>query len=137
MILIVTAAVSAATTTTSSSTSSSSGSTSTTLTAEQALAQVYVSSVTVDPESFYPYEDGTITVQLTNSGSESVALGKADLLDNTIIPKNSESYNKMVYLGPGNTMTYTFQVTARPPAGTYFPLNIGHQKEVLTNQISS
>lgn len=113
------AAVAAAATTTTSSVSVGS---STTLSPEQALSSVYVSSVTLDPQVFYPYEDGTITVQLSNSGSQSVALSSADLLDKNILVKNKNPYNTMIYLGPGNTMTYTFLVTAKPPEGTYFPV---------------
>ncbi|WP_321507382.1 hypothetical protein [uncultured Methanoregula sp.] len=124
MVCAVTAATPSTSTTSSasSSSSSSSTSTSTTLSAENALAQVYVSSVTVFPESFYPYEDGTITVQITNSGSQSVAFSQANLLDDHFIVKNPDAYRGMIYLGPGNTMTYTFLVTAEPPEGTYFPL---------------
>ena len=28
----------------------------------------------------------------------------------------------MIYLGPGNSMTYTLFVVANPPDGNYFPL---------------
>ncbi|MFA4859624.1 hypothetical protein [Methanoregula sp.] len=124
MVCAATAATTSASTTSSASSGSSSGSTgtSTTLSAENALAQVYVSSVTVDPQSFYPYEDGTITVQITNSGSQAVAFSQATILDDNIILKNPDANKGMIYLGPGNTMTYSFLVTARPPEGTYFPL---------------
>ena len=123
-LLFIVCAATAATpsTTTTSSASSGSTSTSTTLSAENALAQVYVSSVTVEPESFYPYEDGTITVKITNSGSQAVAFSQASLLDDNIIAKNPDANRAMIYLGPGNTMTYTFLVTAKPPEGTYFPV---------------
>jgi archaellum component FlaF (FlaF/FlaG flagellin family) len=92
-------------------------------TSEQALSEVYVSSVTVDPQEFYPYEHGTITVQVTNSGSTSVAFENADILDNNIYIEDEahNPYQSMTYLGSGNTMTYTFQVVAKPPEGTYFP----------------
>ena len=76
LIFCLVAAASAATTTssTSSSTSSSSGtSTTTTLSPQDLLSQIYVSSVTLDPPVFYPFEEGTIVVQLTNSGSQAVA----------------------------------------------------------------
>lgn len=117
-----TSSVSASTTSSSSSTSSAGSST--TLTGEQALSQVYVSSVTVDPQEFYPYEQGTITVQVTNSGSQSVAFENADILDNNVYIEDEEHnpYRGMIYLGPGNTMTYTFLVVAKPPEGTYFPM---------------
>ena len=99
-------------------------SSSTTLSAEDAMAQCYVSSVTVDPQEFYPYEHGTITVQVTNSGSQSVAFEDADILNNNIYIEDEahNPYQAMSYLGPGNTMTYIFQVVAKPPEGTYFPL---------------
>ena len=92
---------------------------------EQALSQVFVSSVTVDPQEFYPYEHGTITVQLTNTGSQDVAFDHADILDsqNIYIPDETlNPYQVMTYLGPGNTMTYTFQVVAKPPEGIYYPV---------------
>jgi hypothetical protein len=106
----------------SSSSSSSSTSTSTTLSPESALAQVYVSSITVDPESFYPYETGTITVQITNAGSQSVAFSQATILSENFNLENPDANKGMIYLGPGNTMTYTFVVTATSTEGTFFPL---------------
>ncbi|MEN6444152.1 MAG: hypothetical protein ABFC71_10440 [Methanoregula sp.] len=123
LIFLMAAGVDAATgSSTSSSTSTSTVSSSTTLSADQAISSVYISSVTLDPQTFYPYERGTITVQLTNSGTQSVALTSADIIDNHIIVDDSNPYNTMLYLGPGNTMSYTFVVTAKPPDGTYFPL---------------
>jgi hypothetical protein len=113
-----------ATTTSSASSGSSSASSSTTISAEQALSQVYVSSVTVDPQEFYPYEHGTITVQVTNSGSTSVAFERADILNNNIYMEDEahNPYQSMIYLGPGVTTTYTFDVVAKPPEGTYYPV---------------
>nr|WP_320160288.1 hypothetical protein [uncultured Methanoregula sp.] len=124
LVCTVTAAGTSVSTTSSasSSSSSSSTSTSTTLSPENALAQVYVSSVTVDPESFYPYETGTITVQITNAGSQSVAFSQATILSEDFNLENPDSYRGMIYLGPGNTMTYTFIVKAASSEGTYFPL---------------
>jgi hypothetical protein len=91
---------------------------------EQALSQVYVSSVTVDPQEFYPYEQGIITVQLTNTGTQDVPFEHADILNsqNIYIPDETlNPYQVMTYLGPGNTMTYTLQVVAKPPEGIYYP----------------
>ncbi|MGD0534437.1 MAG: hypothetical protein ABR999_03210 [Methanoregula sp.] len=130
MICLMVAAASAATPqvtqtiSTNSGSGSSSVSASTTLSAEQALSQVYVSSVTVDPQEFYPYEQGTITVQVTNSGTQSVAFEDADILNSNIYIEDEthNPYQSMAYLGPGTTMTYTFQVVAKPPEGTYFPV---------------
>lgn len=113
-----------ATTTSSANSGTSTASSSTTISAEQALSQVYVSSVTVDPQEFYPYEHGTITVQVTNSGSTSVAFERADILNNNIYIEDEthNPYQSMIYLGPGVTTTYTFDVVAKPPEGTYYPV---------------
>ena len=83
-----------------------------------------MTSVTLDPQVFYPGEKGTITVQVTNSGTVSVALRSADILDSNIVveDENNNPYNTMIYLGPGNSMTYAFVVTATSKPGTYFPL---------------
>jgi archaellum component FlaF (FlaF/FlaG flagellin family) len=113
-----------ATTTSSANSGTSTASSSTTPSAEQALSQVYVSSVTVDPQEFYPYEHGTITVQVTNSGSTSVAFEHADILNSNIYieDETQNPYQSMTYLGPGVTTTYTFDVVAKPPEGMYYPV---------------
>jgi archaellum component FlaF (FlaF/FlaG flagellin family) len=120
MLFLMVAAASAA----SNSTQTNSASGSTTLSADDAVSQVYVSSVTVNPQEFYPYEEGTITVQVTNSGSQAVAFEDADILDSNVYIEDEahNPYRAMTYLGPGNTMTYTFKVVAKPPEGMYFPL---------------
>jgi hypothetical protein len=126
LIFCLVASASAATTTSSSTSSTSgsstSGSSTTTLSPQDAVAQISVTSVTLDPPVFYPFEKGTIAVQLTNSGSQAVAFSQADLIDSNIHLLNREAYNTMIYLGPGNTMTYTFLVSANPPDGNYFPM---------------
>ena len=130
MLFLMVAAVSASSSSTtstsgsSSSTSTSSVSASTTVSAEEALSEVYVSSVTVDPQVFYPGDQGTITVQLTNTGTQDVAFEHADILNsqNIYIPdERSNPYQVMTYLGPGNTMTYTFDVVAKGPDEIYYP----------------
>jgi hypothetical protein len=126
--LMVSAASAAGTSTTSGTSSSSTGtssvSASTTVSAEEALSEVYVSSVTVDPQVFYPGDQGTITVQLTNTGTQDVAFEHADLLNsqNIYIPDETDNpYQVTTYLGPGNTMTYTLNVVAKGPDGLYYP----------------
>ena len=83
---------------------------------------MYVSSVKIDPEVFYPYEQGTITVTLTNTGTSSVGLSNPDILSEKIHIMNKDSWNTMSFIGPGSTMAYSFLVKADPPDGTYFPL---------------
>jgi hypothetical protein len=101
-------------------TTSTSDGTSTTV--QDAVALVYVTNVTMDPPVFYPGEQGTIYVTLKNSGTSSVGLENANILDNKVNIINSNSWNTVSYIGAGSTLTYSFQVTIDPPDGTYFPL---------------
>jgi hypothetical protein len=87
-----------------------------------AIYQVHVTSVTLDPQVFFPYETGTITVQLGNSGNQTVSLSHPSILDAHLKELNDNSYTTVVHLGPGNTMTYSFLVSADTLDGTYFPL---------------
>jgi archaellum component FlaF (FlaF/FlaG flagellin family) len=114
LLLLLAATVSAATLTATSD--------STSTTAQDAASQVYVSSVKIDPEVFYPYEQGTITITLTNSGTSSVGLSNPDILSDKVHIMNKDSWNTMSFIGPGSTLTYSFLVKADPPDGTYFPL---------------
>jgi hypothetical protein len=120
VLLLLAATASAATLTTTSDSTSN--------TAQDAASLVYVSSVKIDPEVFYPYEQGTITVTLTNSGTSSVGLSNPDILSEKIHIMNKDSWNTMSFIGPGSTITYSFLVKADPPDGTYFPLfSVGAQ----------
>ena len=110
------------TSSTSSTSSTTSGTSSSSTTSTDASSLVYVSNVTMDPAEFFPYEEGTIIVTLTNSGTTAVGLSDPEILSDKINVVNRDSWNTMTYIGPGATMTYSFQVTAEPPDGTYFPL---------------
>jgi hypothetical protein len=76
----------------------------------------------MDPQVFFPSEQGMIYVMLKNSGTTSVALRDAAILDNKVNLVNGNAWNSVTYIGPGSTVTYSFQVTIDPPDGTYFPL---------------
>jgi len=114
LLLLLAVTVSAATLTATSD--------STSTTAQDAASLVYVSSVKIDPEVFYPYEQGTITITLTNSGTSSVGLSNPDILSDKVHIMNKDSWNTMSFIGPGSSLTYSFLVKADPPDGTYFPL---------------
>ncbi len=111
LVLMISAAHAA---TTDSSSTSTAG--------QDAASLVYVSSVKIDPAVFYPYEVGTVTITLMNSGTQSVGLSDPDILDNKIHIVNKNTWNTVSYIGSGSTITYTFQIKADPPDGTYFPL---------------
>ena len=113
LLLVAATASAAALTTTSDSTSN---------TAQDAASLVYVSSVKIDPEVFYPYEQGTITVTLMNAGTSSVGLSNPDILSGKVHIMNKDSWNTMSFIGPGSTITYSFLVKVDPPDGTYFPM---------------
>ena len=120
LLLLLAATASAATSTTMSD--------STSTTAQDAASLVYVSSVKIDPEVFYPYEQGTIAVTLMNSGTSSVGLSNPDILSEKIHVINKDTWNTMSYIGSGSTITYSFLVKVDPPDGTYFPLfSVGAQ----------
>jgi len=119
LLLLAAAATAATTTTTSDSTSTS---------AQDAASLVYVSSVKIDPDEFYPYEQGTVTVTLTNSGTSSVGLSDPDIIHQKIHILNKDSWSTTSFIGSGSTITYSFLVTVDPPDGTYFPLfSVGTQ----------
>jgi len=85
---------------------------------------VCVSAVTVSPEVFYPYEQGTVAVTLTNNGNCSVGVTHPTLLSATgdLTVVNEDTWQTLSYLGSGNTITYTFQVTPEGTADRYYPL---------------
>lgn len=114
LLLLLAATVSAAT---SASTSDSASSAST-----DAAGLVTVSSVTMDPYVFYPFEEGTITVTLTNSGTSSVGLSDPDILSENVHVMNKNSWSTTSFIGPGSNLSYSFLVKVDPPDGTYFPL---------------
>lgn len=89
-----------------------------------AVNSVYVSSVTMDPEVFYPDETGTITVELKNSGTMTVTLGSPIIYDPNVEVYNSDSYSSKSRIGGGDTVDYTFKVSVNSSSGknTVFPI---------------
>jgi hypothetical protein len=89
---------------------------------QDAAALVYISGYDLNPQVFYPYESGTITVHVTNGANASVAISQPDLIDPNLKVLNHNAFSTMTNLGPGATVDYTFLVSMDPPDGTYFPL---------------
>jgi hypothetical protein len=85
---------------------------------------VYVSSVTMDPTVFYPYEKGIVSVTLTNDGNSSVGVSHPNLLatNDDISIVNQDKWQTLSYIGSGNSITYTFEVTINGNDGKYFGL---------------
>jgi len=85
---------------------------------------VYVSSVTMNPEVFYPYEQGTVSITLTNNGNTSVGVSHPNLLatSNKIRIVNQDTWQTLTYIGSGTSITYTFVVTVDGMDDQYFAL---------------
>jgi hypothetical protein len=85
---------------------------------------VYVSAVTTEPEVFYPYETGTVSITLKNDGNSSVGVSHANLLasSNDISIIKEDKWQTLTYIGSGNSITYTFQLTVNGMDGKYFAL---------------
>jgi hypothetical protein len=90
--------------------------------AQDAAALVYISGYDLNPQVFFPYESGTITVHVTNAANASVAISQPDLIDPNIHVLNHAAFSTMTNIGPGATVDYSFLVTVDPPDGTYFPI---------------
>ena len=88
--------------------------------AADAAAQVTVTRVTLDPAVFFEDDVGTVTVEITNNGAESVPIRRVTMYD-TDISILSSSYDTSMYLGAGNSMTFVFTVRAGVAPGIYYP----------------
>jgi hypothetical protein len=108
------ATVSAATTSTASS--------STDTQTSPAWMQVTVTNVTADPGVFYTGDTGTITVDVANTGTESVNVHRATMYDNNIQLVSTANYDSVGSIGAGNSMRFTFTVQADVPEGIYYPV---------------
>jgi len=120
LILLMVSAAYADDSTTSTSSSSSSSSSTTTEVDNAAL--VYVSDVTMDPEVFYPGDTGTITVTLTNGGTSAIGVSHPDIMSSKLNVDDEDQWESTTYIGAGSTMTFSLDVTAKPPDGTYYAL---------------
>jgi hypothetical protein len=85
-------------------------------------SMLYVSSVNIDPAVLYPYEQGTVSVTLSNSGNQSVGLSNPNLISDTLTIDKKDSWNTMNYIASGSTITYSFLVSATPPDSNHFAL---------------
>ena len=124
LLLLIVSTAYAASDSSSSTTSSSSSTTSSTSTstAIDNSALVTVSNIVINPEVFFPYEEGTITVTLTNAGTSAIGLSDPALMSNKVHVVQGEDRGTTTYIGAGETVTYSFEVIADPPDGTRYAL---------------
>ncbi len=88
---------------------------------EAAAAQVSVTNVTLDPSVLFVGDTGTITLEVTNSGTQSVGITRASMYDNDIDMMKNTYYETVGAIGAGNKMYFTFTVKANCPEGIYYP----------------
>ena len=114
LLLLLAATVSAATST------STSDSTSSLPQMQQGLSRVIGHDGSC--RSFYPFEEGTITVTLMNSGTSSVGLSKSGYPEREGPCHEQGQLEHHEFHRTGINLTYSFLVKVDPPDGTYFPL---------------
>jgi hypothetical protein len=83
-------------------------------------SMLYVSSVTLDPGVLYPYEQGTISITLGNSGNQSIGLSNPNIFSESVNVVGKDTWRTMSYIASGSTITYSFLITADPPEGSHF-----------------
>ncbi len=86
-----------------------------------AYTYISVTSVTQDPPVFMNGDTGTITVNVKNTGSQSVSVKRAELYTKDLQVLNDQAYDIVGYIGAGNEMQFTFTIKATSPDGIYYP----------------
>ena len=87
-----------------------------------AFSQVVVSKATVDPTVLMYDDIGSITITITNTGTEAVPINRATLFLDGIVLLNPGAYDSVTTLGPGNSKEFTFRIQARGTGGLYQPM---------------
>lgn len=91
----------------------------------EAASNVYVSDVTFSPGTFFPGDEGTITIEVTNGNIDTgVVVSHATLYDDEhVFVVTSSPFSTSASIGPGQTQAFTFGVTADTIAeGTFYPI---------------
>jgi len=119
LVLLMVSVMPLASAATDSSTLSTTSSTSTSSTTSTS-SKLYVSSVTMDPGVLYPYEQGTISITLANSGTDPIGLSNPNIFSESVDVTGKDTWKAMSYIASGSTITYSFLITAEPPEGSHF-----------------
>ncbi|MGA2162249.1 MAG: hypothetical protein ABSG28_08685, partial [Methanoregula sp.] len=106
LILLMVSAVSADSSTSGSSTSTSTSSSTSTTTNIDDAALVYVSNVTMDTGSYFPGDEGTATITLTNGYTSAIGLSHPDIISDHLSVQE-DPWQTMSFIGAGSTITYS------------------------------
>jgi hypothetical protein len=83
--------------------------------------------VSLDTAQYFPGDEGTITVTLTNGGTSAIGLENPTLISSHLSVQ-PDDWEGMSFVGAGSTISYSITFTVKPPCGTYFALfTIGTQ----------
>ncbi|HPM61738.1 MAG TPA: hypothetical protein PK955_04595 [Methanoregulaceae archaeon] len=85
-------------------------------------AYVAITNVTLDPSILMQYDQGTLAVRITNSGSSPVKINRVELLSEELDVVNYQTYDKVGVLGASNSLLFSFLIEADGEEGTYFPI---------------
>ena len=69
-----------------------------------------------------PGDIGTVNIEVTNTGTQSVTLHRATMSDPDIELLTTSTYDSVGALGAGNKMNFQFTVKADVPEGIYYPV---------------
>ncbi|KAF1078557.1 COG1361 S-layer family protein [Methanogenium sp. MK-MG] len=81
-----------------------------------------VTDVVIDPGEFMYGDSGTVKVTVTNTGTTPVAIARAKLYSSELDVEGDENYGSVGSIGPGNSLQFTFTITADAADGIYYPL---------------
>jgi hypothetical protein len=87
-----------------------------------AVSEIAITGYKIDPAVLMQDDIGMLTVTITNTGDETVAINRVELLSDRLKVVNYQTYDKVGNLGPGNSLEFTFMLDAGQLDGTYFPI---------------
>jgi hypothetical protein len=86
-----------------------------------AIGGVMAKDISIEPKVLFSGDKGLISVNVMNSGSESVTIDRAELISSDLLIENYGLYDSIVSIGPGNSMLFTYTVLADVEDGVYYP----------------
>jgi hypothetical protein len=80
-----------------------------------------VVNVSLVPDTFEPFDTGTLTCVIKNNGASSVPVDRVTVYDKDIILLSRE-YDTTAWISPGESRTLSFTIRAQCGEGTYYPI---------------
>lgn len=84
-------------------------------------SQVAIESTTLNPGTFFTGDTGTLTVRVSNRGTEPVRIRQASVSSNEFDVLNAETYASVGTLEAGSSRDLTFTLRATSGNGVYYP----------------